>query len=268
MDVNMLSLPQILKRRERFREKPYNGVVLLFGEFKILNGEGQNIINQFAPKLQEILSYLLINSYAPKREGISSEKLSEMFWSSFDKKEAKNNRGVVISKIRKTLEQIEGINIISSDAGWKVELSENIYYDYSELVELDKRYWSPERTEDGTLFEINMLDILRRGIILKDYNFEWLDEEKGAVADMLLNSATEHLTAGKYKDDHDISLLIADTALVWEPLNEYFLKIKLQTLNRMGRYGEARDMYHLFAREYQRTSGESFNISLSDMINQ
>lgn len=266
MQANLLTLNEILNRKERFLLKPYKSGIFLFGEFKILDGSGRNIISRFAPKMQEILAYLIIHT-RPYKSGISAEKLSQLFWEGLEKKEAKNNRGAMLSKLRKTLEALEGIGIISDGIGWKIEYDkEKIYCDYYELLDLSEEYFNASSVEESKPFAVNILDILRRGIILQEYNFQWLDEIKADFGDNILNSAAVFFKTKMSEEDLQLSLLLADSILVWEPLNEIYFKIKLWTLNKLGRYGEAKEAYELFAFEYNKTFGNPYGVSLQAML--
>jgi two-component SAPR family response regulator len=265
MQAKLLTINEIINRKDRFLLKPYKSGIFLFGEFRILDSEGRNIIGQFTPKMQEILAYLIIRT-RPNGAGVSAEKLSELFWEGFDKKEAKNNRGAILSKLRKAMENLEGADIITDGQGWKIEYDDRFYCDYFELLELSALYFNASSFEEKRLLSLNILDVLRAGIILKDFTREWVDEKKAEITDYIIRSATGYFEKHILEEDLYYSLLISETVLVWEPLNEVFFRIKMQILNKLGRFGEVKEAYDFYAAEYHKTFGNPLSVPLSAML--
>ena len=142
-DVLLLVFLHIRKRRKNFRnnesiihtivhEERYLGnakrksSVYLFGNFKVISKDGEDITRMFSPIIREL--FLLIVCNTPKG-GISAKKMDELLW--FDKghKSASNNRAVSISKLRNLIAKIGEGQIVAKNGNFVYE-PVNVYIDY------------------------------------------------------------------------------------------------------------------------------------------
>lgn len=230
--------------------------VSLLGQFSVYDKEGNNITEQFTPRLKELFLLLVLYS-EKKKHGVSVEKVTEIIW--FDKKEsaARNNRNVTLRKLRVLLEAVGNVEIVSSNGYLAVRWGKDIFCDYHTMMTYVKAY------NDGEFYDsdehlVRMLEILLYGPLLQGYETEWLDEFKDFYSSFsidLLNKLLQQKTAEK---DEQMVLRIAEILFLHDPLNEEALEAKCQVLCRQGKMGLAKRTYERFCKIYQDTLGENY----------
>ncbi|HEY0298456.1 MAG TPA: kelch repeat-containing protein, partial [Arachidicoccus sp.] len=92
--------------------------VFLFGNFEIMNAEGNEMSNLFSPLLKELFLVILLNTLK-KGKGVTSEKLNDIFWENKTGKNAKNNLSVNIVRLKGILSKIGQIHIVKNGEHWE-----------------------------------------------------------------------------------------------------------------------------------------------------
>ena len=115
-------------------ERNIHSSIFLFGQFQIIDKEGNDITRLFTPLLKELLLIIVIHSIRNGR-GISSEGMNEILWHDKSEKDAKNNRSVNLAKLKILLEKV-GNCMISKEAGfWQFQIADpDMYVDYAKYM--------------------------------------------------------------------------------------------------------------------------------------
>jgi DNA-binding SARP family transcriptional activator len=239
------------------------GSVCLLGGFRVTGKDGSDITKEFTPMLKQL--FILILLYTCKDpEGISSARLNDILW--FDKsgESAKNNRGVSMRRLRRILQPIGQIRIISNNSRWTVEWEEDISCDYAQALLLVRR-----ADESGPL-SIDclkrLLSVVSAGSLLPDIQTEWIDPFKAGFSDRLVDLLLKTARQPEITADAQLRIDLADTLLIYDSLNEDALRMKCTALVGLGRNGLARDAYHAFAKEYQLLFGARFGYTFEQII--
>ena len=237
------------------------GAVSLLGQFSVYDKEGNNITEQFTPRLKELFLLLVLYS-EKKKHGVSVEKVTEIIW--FDKKEsaARNNRNVTLRKLRILLETVGNVEIVSSNGYLSVRWDKDIFCDYHTMMTYVKAYNEGE-FYDSDEHLARMLEILLYGPLLQGYETVWLDEFKDFYSSFSIDLLNKLLQQKMSEKDDKMILRIAEILFLHDPLNEEALEAKCQVLCRQGKMGLAKRTYERFCKIYQESMGENYERTFS-----
>ncbi len=237
--------------------------VKLFGTFQISTAKDGNLTGKFSPLLRQLLAFFILNQ-AETGDGTGIKKLTDTFWPGVAPDKAKENRGANLKKLRRLLDDIEGIAISYQDKKWYFESGEDTRVDvfqYAGLKKLIRQQAASGQVEHD--LTIDFLEVVRPGNILQNIEAEWLDAYKSAVADevigllfLLLKSVTSQ----------ELKIELARTILKFDPLNEEALKQMLTGFIGQGNHGQARQCYDDFCRKYLALYNEPYPVAFREII--
>jgi two-component SAPR family response regulator len=242
--------------------------IQVLGELNITGKGGKDITSEFPPKLQEMFLLILLHSNPSRYEktGIKTDKLTEILWPSTDSASAKNARGVAVKRLRNILAEMDGIELRYEDPYWSIVCGEGCVCDYFRMLKLNDELNKHTGTFQRKKIKRELYELLNRGKLLKDQRYDWLHSIKAEMTFLLVNgvmSAAEN--ADEFEDEH-LKLNLAEIILKWDALNENALKLKIRSLNKLGRYGEAKAAYDVFAREFAVSFQMNYGIKYSDLL--
>jgi len=244
------------------RERKTISSIYFMGGFQIYDRKGTNITASFPPTLKQLFLFLFL--YTIKNgKGVSSAKLDEVLW--FDKsgESARNNRNVNISKLRTVLEEIGGAEVVNENSLWKIKLSDSIFCDYTEILHLIRQSKASGITET----EIHeLLSLLSFGEFLPNIQSEWIDAFKSQFANETIDRLSSLFIENIVKDNLNIRYHLAESILVFDPLNDEAFSIKCAVLYHLGKKGTAKNLYDSFCREYKHVLGVDYVISFNDIV--
>lgn len=228
--------------------------IYLFGLFKIVDKEGEDISAEFSPTLRSLLILLITYSYNDK--GISGKEMMRLLWPDKDDNLAKNSRNVYISKLRTLLKKIGDIEIINKNSMWSIEISDEVKCDYIEAINFIKLSENTHLTYES----INeILDILSRGVLLPDFEIDWLDNYKNVFSNEIIDMLYRLLKIETLSKT--MHYKICDILFQFDYLNEPALFYKCRILYNDGKKGIAKNIYDSFCIEYQNSLGVPYAIS-------
>jgi two-component SAPR family response regulator len=267
--TNILSTENIETEEEKETIKPIGKknkkqTIFLFGGFRVNDKNGADITAEFSPLLKQLFLIILLNTLKEDSKGISSTKLKETLWFDKSQESARNNRGVMLSKLRQIFEQIGTMHIESQNSYWFIEFGNDVYCDYYEaliLIRLLKQ--KVNRTKENIL---KLISIVSAGELLPNVQLEWSDAFKADFANDLIDILLDIST----QKDFDLSLQervnLADAILIHDPLNEDALKLKCSTLVKMRKTGLAQSVYLSFVKKYAHSLGTKFKYSFEEVV--
>jgi len=237
---------------------PNKNTVYLFGEFTVYDNSGNEISNQFTPKIKEL--FLLILLYTIKNgKGIKTEKLTSVLWYGFSANKAANNRSVTFNKLRKLIEPVQGIEVTFHNGYWKTEFSNGFFCDYLEAFSLlkIKSHPSPEVLQQ-------FFDFVKKGVFLHEIQWEWLDEFKGNVANEIIDVLLHYASLLREKEDSALLKAIAERILAVDDVNEKALQIVVKQLINSNNQNQARFRFNQFRQTYSQAYGQEYNRSFEE----
>ena len=247
-----------------YENRTTSSSIFLFGNFEVIDKEGNDITRQFTPLLKEIFLLILINTFKDGK-GISSEKLYETIWVDKPIKDARNNFSVNIVKLKSILEKA-GVTHISKETGkWRFEILNNsIHLDYQQFLlladqkpkDIDKRYVN------------ELLNLLNRGAFLREAHYSWLDDTKANVSDFVIGTILSYTSKARLQSEPDFILKLANCIFQFDQMNEEALELKCRSLIILGRHGLAKETYLNFTKEYTKNYGQDFEKSYTEIVGQ
>lgn len=228
-------------------EKNKANSIKLFGEFTVIDRDGNDISSQFTEKLKQILIILLQNG----AKGISSKALSSIIWPYKEEEKAKNIRGVSISNLRKLLKQLDGISLNFEDGLFQIVTSEPFYCDYLTLNSKD--------TDEIIRFSSRGQFLLGETDPIYDSIKEDVDRE---LEHIMLSELSIRFNNKEFRN----VLTCASILFRIDPYNEYALEYSIKAYNVLRMQKEAKAKYQEFITRYKKDYGEAYTRSYEDLL--
>lgn len=242
-------------------EQNWKSSIILHGNFQLYDDEGNIISNELSPTLKQLFLIIFFNT-VNSSNGISSKRLDETLWYNKDEKSARNNRNVNISKLRTCIAGIRGLELINENSLWSFNISSDIFCDYLFIIKIisDPKI---DLSEDEL---IEVIGLLNKGNFLSDVEVDWLDSYKSYYVNIIINFLTEQIKQPKFSKNYQIQILLADTLMSFDSLNEEALFVKCKALHKEGKGGQSHEIYKSFTKEYKSLLNENYPISFNDII--
>lgn len=224
-----------------------SNAIYFFGEFTVIDRDGNDISDKFGPKLKQLLACMMI--FSENYGGINSMRLSSSIWPEKTMTEAKGTRGVSINHLRSILKNLDGIDIVFENDKWKVVMSSSLYWDYADAMRL-----SADIIAGG--FDLPLchafISLLERGPLLPAFvQYQWFDSIKVDIEDNYFNVAEKMLPYLYDCKEYRLAVKCADILFAMDRFNETALKYKVSSLKRMGKPELARQVEHRFHEEME-----------------
>ena len=255
--ISREKLKELEQTESDYPEKNY---LQLFGDFKAVDKNGEDITNQFTPKLKQLFLLILAHSQQNKK-GISTRELSEILWSGMSYQNAKNSRGVTIRKLRIILQSFEDVEIIFNIDCWTINFSKSVYCDYVECLNLLNEY-----KDSLPGFYLDFYKIIRAGEVFKGESHFWLDDYKGYIGNNIVDILIKFINKLDIDKDNELILKLADRILVTDPVNDQAISFKLKALICQDNLNTAKFTYEKFATLYEQMYNEKLALTFDDLI--
>jgi two-component SAPR family response regulator len=247
-----------------YENRTTSSSIFLFGNFEVIDKEGNDITRQFTPLLKEIFLLILINTFKDGK-GISSDKLYETIWVDKPIKDARNNFSVNIVKLKSILEKAGVTNISKETGKWRFEILNNsITLDYQQFLKLADEKPFPV----GKSYINELLTILNKGAFLREAQYSWLDDTKANVSDFVITAILSYTSKASLQSEPDFILKLANCIFQFDQMNEEALELKCRSLIILGRHGSAKETYLNFTKEYTKNYGQDFGKSYAEILGQ
>lgn len=246
------------------QEKPNGPSVEVFGGFKIVNRNGEDLTLRFSTRRKQFFMVVLIATL--KENGISSKQLTNYLWAGYSQESAKNNRSTQVQRIREIIARNSGISIEYGNKKWTVNFEEDVYCDLANYFRFRKAL--KQSSKDGINYEVldKILCIIEKGPLLPHMDDEWLDNIKSQLTDELLDTFLPLFTEEAFLQHSKWVLRLAHALLIFDPLNETLLSHKIQSLVKLGKNTQAHECLEHFEKYYQQCYAQPFGKSIANLI--
>lgn len=234
----------------------------LFGEFTVLDRKGKDITYMFSSKIKQLFLLALLNSFGGK-EGVTSTTLYGLLWPEKELSSAKNLKGVTINRLRKILEDLDGIELVYINSHYSIRLSGGFYCDYQQYLEQISRFKQDEVSQEVSRM---LVDVLARGKFLKSVEDPMFDVFKSRQEDELHEILTIELGNIYSKAEYEQVIQVAAIWLQIDSLNDTALWYMLNACHRLKKEEQAMKKYYLYIAEFSKSMGKSYPYSYSDII--
>lgn len=238
--------------------------IYLFGGFRLINKEGENLSNLFSPKRKEL--FVLVLLYTFRKNGIESKRMSEILWEGHSFESAKNNRSTQMKRVREILEENSGVSIDYDNKNWKIKIDDGIRWDFSDYTYF-RNQLKESRDVQAIATNVNgLLGVINQGVLLPNMQYEWLDPIKGQLSEEIIETLTPLLENTSFGLDTELKLRISNSIFSLDPLNEKALKIKIKLLVSEGNHTLAKNAFDQFSHAYTQFYGEDYKVPFSDFV--
>lgn len=236
--------------------------IVLFGGFQVYNKNNEDITSYFSPLLKELLLLIFLYSFK-NNKGISSEKLTEILWYDKSEKSARNNRAVNIAKLKGFLEEIGTCELSKKTGYWKIAFEDSqIKSDYFDFINItsSKKNLTKQKV-------IQLIEISQKGGFLVNAHYEWLDEFKSQVSDIIMDTLVVYGQKADIKAEAEFIVHLADCIFNFDLVNEEAMILKCKAQYCMGKHSHAKATYEKFFKEYLSMYNQEYDKAFTDIIN-
>jgi len=239
---------------------PQFNAIRFFGAFQVLDRNGSDISQAFTPKVKQLFVLILLHTYKSTK-GISSDALNHLIWPGLSRKNAGNNRGVTMNKLRQALIELDGITIENNHEHWTIAMAPSVFCDYCECIRFVK---SGELIGHDQTFS-RFYSLIERGSLLADMEFGWLDSFKGYIASEIIDTLLKFIELAGPANSPKLTIKLCDRIFQGDPFNEDALRFKTSALINLGLNTKAKYTYRTFSDNYEKNMDKTFHLSFSDV---
>ena len=224
----------------------------MLGYFQLIDKDGMNITGNFTATTSQML--VLIILYTVKNgQGISTQELTEILWPDKDTDSARNNRNVYMSKLRLLIKNVGEIELANQNNYWSANIGNEVFCDYKNVMMLLKQL---KKQKDFSIELVNeLVSIASRGVLLPNFQEEWIDAFKGEYTDLIIETLTNLLQNKEIQKDQILKLRIADAILKHDSIDEDIAKLKVSTLYNLGKKTQSKQCFDKFTEDYKNFMG-------------
>lgn len=235
-----------------FRYETSPNQICVFGNFTVNDRNARDITSAFTNQ-QIIILCLLIRA---GENGVSSKSLSSILWPDKEEDKVKNSRGVAINNLRKSLGLMNEAVIAYRDGRYYLELGEQCHCDYWDFVECLK---------NEKVNEVQIMNILSRGKILKSVNDPVFDDFKEQVDNMILPLLLRELDTKMRLKEYGAVDQIVYMIMEIDSTNEDALRAMIKSLRRQRKNEEVLLFYSKYCAEYKKVNDIEYNVPLKSL---
>ncbi len=239
-------------------EKNAANQIVLFGGFRATDKEGNEVSGLFTPKVKELLLFTLLATLKNDM-GAAVNEIDEQLWPNMDVKKVSNNRAVTLNKLRKILQRMEGLEIVTQNSLLLTKFNKPFFCDYIEAYKLCHIPGGMNKVQLETFYML-----VEKGQFLKGLNWSWLDEVKGYTGNQIIDNLLK--LALIYKNEKKLSEIetIAGIILEYDDLNEEAVWLKIWCLRQRNNGHQAKFYFESFISRYKETMDENFTMNYDE----
>ncbi len=229
--------------------------VRLFGKFLVVDKDSIDISDLFTPKVKELFLFILTQT-VKNINGANVNDVNETLWPGISSKKVANNRAVTLNKLRRILNRLEGVEIVTQNGFLLVKTGASWFCDFFEASKLCKNTGGVSKTELEAFFEL-----VKGGRLLKETEWPWLDEIRGhtgnQVIDNLLKLATIYFKENKLDKIDAVSRRILD----YDDMSEEAVYMQVMVLQKTNNMHLAKFNFKSFQSKYKENMGEDYSFN-------
>jgi two-component SAPR family response regulator len=173
-----------------------------------------------------------------------------------------NNRAVTLNKLRRILNRIEGIEVVTQNGFLQIKTHPRFFCDFIEAYQLCQTPGEMSKAELESFFQL-----VKRGRFLKEMDWPWLDEIRGLtgnqVIDNLLKLATIYFKENKLDKIESISRRI----LEYDDMSEEAVYMQILVLQKTNNMHLAKFNFKSFLLKYKGNMGEDYPYDFNQFNN-
>ena len=256
--------------KKRTPENMYNATQLpgkndanqinLFGGFRAIDKEGNDISSLFTPKVKELFLFVLFGTLK-NDTGMPVSEINEQLWPDLPTKKTTNNRAVTLNKLRKILQKIEGAEVVSSNGFLFLKTEDPFFCDYAEAYHLCQISGGMNKPQLETFFLL-----IKKGRFLKGNHWPWLDEMRGYTGSQVIDNLLKLASVYKKENKPQLVDALAKRILEYDDLNEEAIYLQIWTLQQANNTHLAQFHFDSFRTKFFESMGEKYALNFKEFI--
>uniref|UniRef100_UPI003216C5D5 LamG domain-containing protein n=1 Tax=uncultured Draconibacterium sp. TaxID=1573823 RepID=UPI003216C5D5 len=236
-----------------------------FGGFSIFDQDGINLAEKLSVKKRSFLMVVLY--YTLQEDGISPQKLADIFWPGYNQQRAKNVRSTYIQEIRSVFSSNQ-LSIGYEHKKWKVKLDPAVSCDLSDLLSsaIIRNLQLNEYLLDDTELVDSFLSMVGKGKFSANLPTEYVDYIKQVIDDLVMDRLEGMLHYFSGNNNSKMLYRTIDTILKVDPVHEGAIKQKLSILLLQGNKYEAKKCFDKYIRSWEQYYGEPYSQKYDEYI--
>jgi two-component SAPR family response regulator len=235
--------------------------ISIFGGFRAIDKEGNDISELFTPKVRELLLFVLLYSLK-NGSGASVTEIDEQLWPGLEPKKVTNNRAVTLNKLRKLLQQTDGLNILTRNGTLLAEIKKPFCCDYVEAYNLCHLPGGMDKKQLERFFNLT-----KNGKLLKGISWPWLDEMRGYTGNQIIDNLLKLSVI--YKEEEKLTEIetISKGILDYDELNEEAVWLHIWCLRQKNNMHQAKFYFENFRTRYSESMAEKYPFTFEQFNN-
>ncbi|TKG89035.1 hypothetical protein EYV94_26120 [Puteibacter caeruleilacunae] len=248
-------------------EKPKKDYVHIFGAFKVVDKQGEDITARFTPKLRQLFLAILLYQHKNSK-GITSKQLNELLWMGYSASSAKNIRSTSVQNLRALLVNMSGVEVVYENKYWRIAFQGDSTCDLVEFNELFKQLRAVMKSDSQAkqIYLRKVLSICQAGPVFPLLDYEWIDDFKGEITNNVLEVLGSFSGEEEHEFEQNLLLEMVSTTLIFDTVNEEAMQKKVKWLCEAGKSSVAQSAYRKFIKEYHTLYGEDYHQQFQDII--
>ena len=234
--------------------------ISLFGTFTVTDKNGRDMTYMFSPKIRYIFIYILINSIT--KDGVLSSDMNSLFWPDKPDDKIKNLKNVTMNHLRKTLQELEGIELTHQKGYFKLILADECYCDYQRFFSLTEGMKRAPQAESETT---ELHNILAKGKFLNTIEDSLFDYPKQQTESFTISLLSEQIYTFYKSGRNSATIRICNILFAIDPLSDMAMTYAVCTYRRQSRSDKAIQLYGTFTKEYRKVMDEDYPITFDDV---
>lgn len=232
----------------------------LFGGFKAIDNQGNDISHLFTPKVKELFLYILFGSLKNESGAVVTE-INEQLWPGLPSKKVTNNRAVTLNKLRRILQKMDDIEVISENGFLRLVMKSRFFCDYAEAYKLCQVPGGMNKLQLETFFLL-----IKKGPFLKGHHWSWLDEMRGYTGSQVIDNLLK--LASVYKNENEPQKVdaLAKRILEYDDLNEEAIYLQIWTLQQAKNTHLAKFHFDSFRSKFHDSMGENYEMDYNQFV--
>lgn len=186
--------------------------------------------------------------------GISPDELNVHLWKG--NHVSHNTFSVALTRMRNLLSSIPSLKIVTHDGILSIEC-ENIgdcdFILYKHLTQ----YFKSEKVYHKEIIH-EFCKLTSSGELLPGYTNWWIDPIKSNISLEVVNTLLDIAVNYDFNDDYQLQVIVGETILKWDKLEQKGLELAVSGLKKLGKYGRIKESFSSFSERYKDTFDTEF----------
>jgi hypothetical protein len=240
-----------------------NFKVRVIGQFTVFDKNDKDITSTFTPKLRDLFLDILFHSGFDNQNhsGITHEELNVHLWKG--NHVSHNTFSVTLKRLRNLLFSVPSLKIVTHDGVISIECKNIGDCDFILYKQLTQYFKTEKEYHKEIIHEFCKLT--SSGELLPGFTNRWIDPIKSKISNDVVNTLLNIAVNYDFGDDYQLQVIVGETILKWDKLEQKGLELALFGLKKLGKYGRIKETFASFSDSFKNTFDTDFPHSIKSL---